>query len=240
MDEKNINTIVISINNLHKKYGQGSNKVEALKGVNLQIAKGEMIAIIGASGSGKSTLLNILGTLDSPTDGTYKLNNIDLSKLSNKQKANLRNETIGFVVQDFALIEKYTVRQNVELPLTYNKKRISKSERNKTISDILDKLGIENKVDTLVYNLSGGQRQRVAIGRALINKPDIILADEPTGALDSKTTIEIMEILKNLNQQGHTIIVVTHNPKVAEYCNTIYSMSDGLLNRVCEENSVTN
>lgn len=220
---------IICIADLCKTYTSGKNTVQALNGVNLEIKRGEMVAIVGASGSGKSTLLNILGMLDEPTEGRYILDGKDISGLSDSAKATLRNNMIGFVVQDFALIETYTVSQNIELPLIYAKPRVARTQRELRIDEVLNSLGISDKKNEQVCNLSGGQRQRVAIGRALVNEAPVILADEPTGALDSKTASEIMNILKKLNKQGTTIIMVTHNPQIAECCDVVYKMKDGII-----------
>jgi len=192
-----------------------------------------MVAIMGASGSGKSTLLNIIGCLDVPTQGEYLLKEKDISSLSNKELAKLRNQVLGFVVQDFALVEQYTVAQNIAIPLIYSK--ISRLERKKHIDIILDQMDILEKKKVLVSNLSGGQRQRVAIARALANSPDIILADEPTGSLDSQMSQEIMELFAELNRQGKTVIIVTHDPMVAEFCQKIIHIKDG---KLAEQNVV--
>ena len=221
---------MLKIQNLTKIYGNGKeNRVQALNKINLTIDSGEMVALVGTSGSGKSTLLNILGLLDVQTSGDYFIDNISVKNISEKQKAILRNKKFGFVMQDFALIEKYTVRQNLEIPFVYLKEKVSKQERSKIINSLLSSLGFSDKKDVYTNKLSGGQRQRVAIARALVNNPDIILADEPTGALDSKNTLETMKILSKLNQTGKTIIIVTHDSKVAKCCNKIYTMEDGML-----------
>lgn len=225
----NISNSIIQLKNIKKTYGKGNGTVNALKNVNLNIRKGEMLAIMGSSGSGKSTLLNIIGLLDDATKGGYELFGNSVKKMSSKDKALYRNMKLGFIVQDFALIEKYTVEQNVEIPFTYLKKRISKKEKRKIVTESLESLGIEEKRFELAYNLSGGQRQRVAIARAIVNKPEIILADEPTGALDSETTKEIMNILKELNNNGKTVIIITHDKDVAEKCDRIVNIKDGII-----------
>lgn len=222
-------TPIIELNNVEKVYGKGNSAVNALRQVNITIGKGEMLAIMGPSGSGKSTLLNILGLLDNLTDGEYKLLGESVNTISSKDKALLRNMRLGFVVQDFALVEKYTVEQNVEIPFTYLKKRISKKDRSERIEAVLKKLGIESKQHELVCNLSGGQRQRVSIARAIINEPEVILADEPTGALDSKTAKEIMNVLKELNSRGKTVVIITHDKNVAESCNRVINIKDGAI-----------
>lgn len=184
---------------------------------------------MGPSGSGKSSLLNIIGLLDTATDGNYELDGVSIDSLSSKDKAALRNSKFGFIVQDFALVEKYTVKQNIEIPFSYSKHKTSKAEKNKLVLNVLTRLGIADKINELAYNLSGGQRQRVAIARALINNPEIILADEPTGALDSKNAKEIINILKELNKQGKTILVITHDKNIAASCNNIIGIKDGVL-----------
>ena len=216
---------IIKVDNLVKTYGSGEAEVKALQGVSLTIEKGEMIAIMGASGSGKSTLLNILGLLDKPTDGRYYLNSRPIMTFNSKEMAVLRNQSFGFIVQDFALVDRYSVYRNVMIPLTYSKKPI-RSKKSK-IEDVLSQLGILDKKNVLALKLSGGQRQRVAIARAIVNDPDIILADEPTGALDSKTGNEVMSIFKKLNNAGKTIIIVTHNSDVASSCHRIIEIRDG-------------
>src|SRR5690606_30754981 len=187
---------IIKLRNITKVYGEGNSSVYALREINLDIEKEEMIAIMGPSGSGKSTLLNIIGLLDDASKGNYIFMGNNVQNMSIKEKALLRNQKLGFVVQDFALVEKYTVKQNVEIPFAYRKDKLSKKEQEKRIRQTLHRFGIEEKMFELVYNLSGGQRQRVAIARAVINDADIILADEPTGALDSATAEEIINIFK--------------------------------------------
>lgn len=219
---------MLDIQNLTKVYGKNKNsQVKALNGINLTVAPGEMVAIVGASGSGKSTLLNILGLLDVQTSGDYLINGVSVKNISEKQKAILRNKKFGFIMQDFALIEKYTVKQNLEIPYHYSKNKMSKKEKEKRIDLLLDTFGLINKKNAYTNILSGGQRQRVAIARALFNNPDIILADEPTGALDTKNKVEIIRTLKRLNENGKTIIVVTHDHKVASSCEKVYTMEDG-------------
>ena len=216
---------LICLKNLDKIYGTSLNKIEALKDVNLNIEEGEFISIIGKSGSGKSTLLNIIGTLDNQTNGEYKLNNIDIKSINKKELSKIRANYFGFVVQQFALISDYTVYENIEIPLVYAK--IKKNERKVLIDSITKKLGIYDKLSKTPKELSGGQQQRVAIARALINNPKVILADEPTGALDSKTSKEIIEILKELNEQDITIIIVTHDKDVSSICERIIEVEDG-------------
>lgn len=218
---------LINLINIKKFYGKNDSEFCALNGISMTIKKGDMIAIMGTSGSGKSTLLNIIGCLDKSTDGEYILNGKSINDYNNKELALLRNKTFGFVVQYFALIEDYSVYENVVIPLEYTK--IRKDEKRKKVSQYLKLLGVENKIDKLPKELSGGQSQRVAIARALINNPEIILADEPTGALDNKTSQEIMSILKTLNENGKTILIVTHDESIANQCNRILKIEDGKL-----------
>ncbi|NLL66065.1 MAG: ABC transporter ATP-binding protein [Clostridiaceae bacterium] len=214
---------LICLKEITKVYGKNNNEVRALNGVTLHIESGEMTAIIGPSGSGKTTLLNIIGCVDQATTGEYWLNNVYVPDCGQKEKAKLRNERFGFIVQDFALVERYSVIKNVLLPLTYSSKKIPKSRA----AELLDMLGLSDKHKTLASDLSGGQRQRVAIARALINDPDIILADEPTGALDVKTGNEVMEIFEQLNREGKTIIMITHNYEIANRCKRTIMIEDG-------------
>ena len=216
---------LIEIKSLNKTFGKGNSKTIALKDVNLKINKGELVAIVGTSGSGKSTLLNIIGALDSPSSGEYLLNSKNISNLTQKELAKIRNMTFGFIVQYFALIKDDTVSENIEIPLEYSK--VKSNEREKRISEVLKKLGILDKVKKKPKELSGGQQQRVAIARALINNPDIILADEPTGALDSKTSQQVIDILKELNKEGKTVIIVTHDNKIAMQCHRVLTIEDG-------------
>lgn len=216
---------MIEIVNVNKIYGSGDTEVKALDNLSLKIKDGELVSIVGASGSGKSTLLNILGLLDNSFDGKYFLNGVDTKTLSKGAKASARNEKLGLVVQDFALIEHYTVQENVMLPFRYSAK-VPKDCDSK-IMETLKKLMIPEKANTPVSKLSGGQRQRVAIARAIINNPSVILADEPTGALDSKTSKDIFDIFLQLNKEGKTVIIVTHDLKLAERCINTYQILDG-------------
>lgn len=223
---------ILELKNICKSYGNSN----IIKNLNLKISKGEMVAIMGPSGSGKSTLLNIIGCLDAPTNGSYIINGENIDKLSNKKLSNIRNKTFGFVVQYFALIDEYTIFDNVKIPLTYStKKVINKKEK---IISLLDKLGIGDKKKSYPNQLSGGQNQRAAIARALVNDPEIILADEPTGALDKKTGYEVMGLFETLNKEGKTIIIVTHDEKVAKCCNRIILIEDGqiVLNKEDSQN----
>lgn len=216
---------LIKLVNIKKIYGKNDSAFCALDGISTTINKGDMIAIMGTSGSGKSTLLNIIGCLDKSTDGEYILNDKNINCYSNNELALLRNKTFGFIVQYFALIDDYSVLENVIIPLEYSK--ASKKEKRETVVEFLKVLGIEDKIDRLPRELSGGQNQRVAIARAIVNNPEIILADEPTGALDRKTSQEIMSILKKLNEIGKTIIIVTHDENIANQCNRILKIEDG-------------
>lgn len=221
---------LLNIIDVEKVYGSSENKVQALENVNFEVEEGEMIAIMGPSGSGKSTMLNILGFLDKPTNGKYIFDGEDTEKLRDKKLAKLRNKHLGFVVQNFALVQDYTVYQNIKIPLDYAK--VSIKEKKKRIDEILDKLGISDKKNKLPKELSGGQNQRVAIARALVNNPKIILADEPTGALDKKTGQEVMDIFTELNKEGRTIIIITHDERIAKQCKRIMYIEDG---RIREE-----
>lgn len=213
---------MIELKNISKQYHKGT---MILHNINLCIQDGDYVALMGPSGAGKTTLMNIIGCLDHATEGEYFLDGNDVSGYCEKEKARLRNEKFGFVVQDFALINEMTVYRNVTLPLRYSKKKLKKEKS--SIHNLLSNLKIEDKKETKVDELSGGQRQRVAIARALVNSPDIILADEPTGALDQKTGEEVMQIFSDLNQQGKTIVIVTHDPNIAAKCNRIIKIVDG-------------
>lgn len=215
--------MLIQLNNITKVFGKKDARCVALSDISLQVEKGEFLAVMGASGSGKSTLLNIIGCLDSPTSGDYLYKGNKISKNS-KSLAQFRNSELGFVVQDFALIEKCTVAQNISIPLAYSKKKPDKKAETDRVMELL---GLTEKRNVLACNLSGGQRQRVAIARALVNHPSMILADEPTGALDSRNGTAVMEILKELNEQGITVILVTHDEHLSEYCKRKVILSDG-------------
>jgi putative ABC transport system ATP-binding protein len=216
---------MIKLENLTKTYFGKGHKTEALKGINLEIRKGDFTAIMGASGSGKSTLLNILGCIDDFTAGNYYFKDVDVKTLNNKKLAKLRNREIGYIFQAFNLIDDLNIIENVEMPLGYG--GVKANERKKVATEYLEVLGILEKKKAYPKHLSGGQQQRVAIARALANNSEIILADEPTGNLDSKTGEEVMEILKKLNNEGTTIILVTHDKKVAEYANRLIVLKDG-------------
>lgn len=217
---------VIRTENLNKIYG-GAVPYHALHDINLEIKRGEMVAIMGTSGSGKSTLMNILGCLDRPTTGEYFLNDKNISEYSDNSLARTRNRELGFVFQNFNLLPRYSSQKNVELPLLYSP--ISSKEREVYAKNALIRVGLGDRLKNRPNELSGGQKQRVAIARAIVNKPSILMADEPTGALDSKTSIDVMTIFQKLNFEGITIIIVTHEPDIALYCKRILKMQDGLI-----------
>ena len=219
--------MMIETNNLTKEYKVGSQKVTALKGINLNVDKGEFISIMGPSGSGKTTLMNIIGCLDSPSNGTYTLNNKSVSDLSENELAKIRNKEIAFVFQSFHLLARNSALENVMLPLKYagsdKKTALAKSKES------LDRVGLSDRYDHSPAELSGGQQQRVAIARALVNQPSILFADEPTGNLDSKTGDDVMNIFKELNSNGQTIILITHEDSIAKQSNRIITIMDGLI-----------
>jgi len=221
--------MLIQLENIVKIYEIGTVKVEALRGINVHLDKNEYIAIMGPSGSGKSTLMNILGCLDTASTGNYLLNKINVSTMDDDQLAEIRNREIGFVFQTFNLLPRATALHNVELPLIYN--GTSAVQRKKLAKEALEKVGLADRMHHKPNELSGGQRQRVAIARALVNNPSIILADEPTGNLDSRTGDEIMEIFEELHDQGNTIILVTHEEYIAEHSDRIIRLRDGLVER---------
>jgi len=224
---RSANGVLIRVENLVKIYRTGSVEVPALRGVSFTIERGEFVAVMGPSGSGKSTLLNILGCLDTPTDGAYFLEGKDVSRLKENALARVRNQKIGFVFQSFNLLPRYTAFQNVELPLIYA--GVPRKERRKRVEEVLQAVGLGDRMHHRPNQLSGGQAQRVAIARALVNNPSLILADEPTGNLDSRSSEEIMAILQKLNQEGRTIVLVTHERDIALHARRILHFLDGKL-----------
>lgn len=218
---------MMKLSNIKKVYRSGELEVPVLHGIDLEIAAGEFIAIMGPSGSGKTTLMNIIGFLDYPSSGTYELNNEKISSFKEDKLAQLRNKNIGFVFQHFYLLPRQSALKNVESPLIYA--GVRKQERIERARDMLGKVGLKDRVDHLPNELSGGQKQRVCIARALVNDPGIILADEPTGALDSKTSGQIMALLTKLNKEGKTVIIVTHETEVAAYAKRVITLRDGMI-----------
>jgi putative ABC transport system ATP-binding protein len=218
---------LINITQIKRDFQLGSEIINVLKGIDLQINKGEYVALMGPSGSGKSTLMNLLGCLDTPTSGTYILNGNDVSKMHDDDLAEIRNKEIGFVFQTFNLLPRTTALDNVALPMIYA--GYSKPERTERAKEVLTQVGLSDRMDHQPNQLSGGQRQRVAVARALVNKPSIILADEPTGNLDSKTSIEIMKLFGDIHAAGNTVILVTHEEDIAAYAHRIIRLRDGLI-----------
>ncbi len=218
---------MISVQEMKKTYIMGTEQVHALKSITCNILKNEYVALMGPSGSGKSTLMNLLGCLDTPTSGTYLLNGINVSQMADSELAAVRNREIGFVFQTFNLLPRLTALDNVALPLVYS--GMSKANRIERASHVLDIVGLGDRMTHKPNELSGGQRQRVAIARALVNDPAIILADEPTGNLDTKTSIEIMQIFESIQDKGNTVIIVTHEPDIAEHAHRIINLRDGLI-----------
>ena len=216
---------MLKLKDIHKSYQQGSQEFPILKGIDLHVKEGDFLAIMGPSGSGKSTLMNIIGCLDKASSGTYHIEGTDVSELSDNQLSDLRNQKIGFVFQTFNLMPKLTACQNVELPLTYMK--IPKKERRERALEMLRLVGLEERSDFKPMELSGGQKQRVAIARALVTNPSFILGDEPTGALDTKTSVQIMDLFKQFNDEGKTIVIITHEPEVAQLCKQTVILRDG-------------
>ncbi|GGG28212.1 macrolide ABC transporter ATP-binding protein [Dokdonia pacifica] len=218
---------LIKIRDIRRDFRLGSEIVYVLKGIDLDIDKGEYVAFMGPSGSGKSTLMNLLGCLDTPTSGTYILNNRDVSSMSDDELADVRNTEIGFVFQTFNLLPRTTALDNVALPMVYAGS--SKTDRRKRAEEVLTDVGLADRMDHKPNQLSGGQRQRVAVGRALVNKPSIILADEPTGNLDSKTSVEIMALFDEIHAAGNTVILVTHEEEIAEHAHRVIRLRDGII-----------
>ena len=226
---------IISVEDLNRYYNLGETRVHALRGVSLSIERGSFVAIMGASGSGKSTFMNILGCLDRPTSGRYLLDGIDVSTLDKETLAGIRNRKLGFVFQGFHLLARTTALENVELPTLYT--RLEKAERLERANSALAVVGLAERAEHFPSQLSGGQQQRVAIARALVNRPALLLADEPTGNLDSRTSVEIMQVLQDLNDRGLTVVMVTHEPDIAQFANRIIVFRDG---RIQKDDSVAN
>jgi putative ABC transport system ATP-binding protein len=224
---------VISVEGVHKYYDLGETRVHALRGVSIEIKLGEFVAIMGASGSGKSTFMNILGCLDRPTSGRYLLEGIDVANLDKKTLAHIRNRKMGFVFQGFNLLPRTTALENTEMPTQYG--RMAKAERRERAVSALALVGLSDRAQHFPSQMSGGQQQRVAIARALVNRPSILLADEPTGNLDSRTSVEIMEIFQDLNDKGLTILLVTHEHDVAQFAKRVIVFRDG---RICKDDPV--
>ena len=217
--------MIITVDNINKTYKNGSLELQVLKNISFKVDKGEFLAIMGSSGSGKSTMMNILGCLDNQYEGKYILDGIDISKSSENELSEIRNKKIGFIFQSFNLLPRLTALENVELPLVYSS--IPKEKRHKRANELLEMVGLKDRTHHKPNELSGGQRQRVAIARALVNNPSIILADEPTGNLDSKSEAEIIEILQKLNKMGKTIVIVTHEPNIGEIAQRKIVFKDG-------------
>ena len=217
--------MIITVDKVNKTYKNGSLELQVLKNISFKVDKGEFLAIMGSSGSGKSTMMNILACLDSQYEGTYILDGIDISKLTENQLSEIRNKKIGFIFQSFNLLPRLSALENVELPLVYSS--VPKAERHKRAAELLEMVGLKDRMHHKPNELSGGQRQRVAIARALVNNPSIILADEPTGNLDSKSEAEIIEILQKLNKMGKTIVIVTHEPNIGEIAQRKIVFKDG-------------
>ncbi|MEZ4875110.1 MAG: ABC transporter ATP-binding protein [Flavobacteriaceae bacterium] len=220
-------SLVIKIRGIVRDFPLGQEVVKVLKGIDLDIERGEYVALMGPSGSGKSTLMNLLGCLDTPTGGFYELNGVDVSSMTDDELAEIRNKEIGFVFQTFNLLPRTTALDNVALPMVYA--GASKAERITRATEVLKDVGLADRMDHKPNQLSGGQRQRVAVGRALVNKPSIILADEPTGNLDSKTSVEIMQLFDDIHKAGNTVIVVTHEEDIAAHAHRVIRLRDGMV-----------
>src|SRR5579859_3738080 len=220
---------VIAVENVHKYYDLGETRVHALRGVSVEVRRGEFVAIMGASGSGKSTFMNILGCLDRPSSGRYLLEGVDVSQHDKRALALFRNQKIGFVFQGFNLLARTTALENTELPTLYSK--VSKEERHKRAAEALAMVGLADRAEHFPSQMSGGQQQRVAVARALVNHPSILLADEPTGNLDSRTSVEIMEVFQNLNDKGLTVVMVTHEHDIAEFAKRVLVFRDGKIRK---------
>lgn len=229
MSEQPNGESVIRVEEIHKYYELGETRVHAVRGVNVEVQRGEFVALMGASGSGKSTFMNILGCLDRPSSGRYLLEGVDVSQHDKRALALIRNQKIGFVFQGFNLLARTTALENVELPTLYSK--VSQEERHKRAAEALAMVGLADRAEHFPSQMSGGQQQRVAVARALVNHPSILLADEPTGNLDSRTSVEIMEVFQNLNDKGLTIVMVTHEHDIAEFAKRVLVFRDGKIRK---------
>ena len=227
MNEPLKNPVIIRLRDVCKTYQTGEVEVRAVRGVNLEIEKGEFVAVMGSSGSGKSTLMNLLGCLDQPTGGTYLLDDVAVAQLNRKELARLRNRKLGFVFQSFNLLARTSALENVELPMFYAQPLVALGSRRQRAVQALERVGLGQRLKHHPGQLSGGQQQRIAIARALVNQPELVLADEPTGNLDTRTSIEIMGFFQEINEQGNTIVMVTHELDIAAYCKRIVVMRDG-------------
>lgn len=225
--------MILQLEHIYKDYSQEKFVVPVLKDVSFSVEEGEYVAIMGPSGSGKSTLMNIIGCLDTPTSGTYFLKGVDISGRSDSEMSKIRNKSIGFVFQNFNLLPKQSAVENVALPLLYS--GVPRKERRERAKAALEKVGLEDRLEFKPTQLSGGQKQRVAIARAIVTKPDILLADEPTGALDTASGLQVMELFKQLNQEGMTVIMITHDPDIAAHAHRVMTIRDGILSRAEEE-----
>lgn len=225
--------MILQLEHIYKDYNQEKFVVPVLKDVSFSVEEGEYVAIMGPSGSGKSTLMNIIGCLDTPTSGTYFLKGVDISGRSDSEMSKIRNKSIGFVFQNFNLLPKQSAVENVALPLLYS--GVPRKERRERAKAALEKVGLEDRFEFKPTQLSGGQKQRVAIARAIVTKPDILLADEPTGALDTASGLQVMELFKQLNQEGMTVIMITHDPDIAAHAHRVMTIRDGILSSAEEE-----
>lgn len=225
--------MILQLEHIYKDYNQEKFVVPVLKDVSFSVEEGEYVAIMGPSGSGKSTLMNIIGCLDTPTSGTYFLKGVDISGRSDSEMSKIRNKSIGFVFQNFNLLPKQSAVENVALPLLYS--GVPRKERRERAKAALEKVGLEDRLEFKPTQLSGGQKQRVAIARAIVTKPDILLADEPTGALDTASGLQVMELFKQLNQEGMTVIMITHDPDIAAHAHRVMTIRDGILSSDEEE-----